>query len=85
MIIRRECVFVFGLLEQLRILLVSRTFDLGGGNQFGKARGFANLDAITRKQGGSRKAKGATCAAVYKLTFVQLGNEISASTSQYKV
>ena len=85
MIIRRERVFVFGLLEQLRILLVRRTFDLGGGNQFGKGRGFANLDAIARKQGGGGKAKGATCAAVYKLTFVQHGNEISASTSQYKV
>jgi hypothetical protein len=58
---------------------------LGGGNQFGEARGFADLHAIARKQSGGRKAKNAAGAAVYKLTFVEHGNEMGASTSQYKV
>ena len=51
MVIRCECVFVLGLLEELRILLGGRAFDLGGGNQLGEARGVANLYAFARQQG----------------------------------
>ena len=84
-VIGGECVFVFGLLEQLPILLVGRALYLSGRNQFGKARGFANLDAIARKQCRSRQAKRATCATVDKLTFGEHRNEMGAGTSQYKV
>ena len=72
-VIRRERVFIFGLLEHLGVLLVGRAFYLLSRYQFGEAGCLAHLDAVARQQGSRGQAKRTACTVVYKLSFREHG------------